>query len=41
MLQYLYNWTGEKEMVEANRHNIERFTGFGALYDQNRPSAPK
>lgn len=41
MVQYLYNWTGEKEMAEANRHNIERFTGFSALYDQNRPSAPK
>lgn len=28
-------------MSEANRHNIERFTGFGALYDNNRPSAPE
>jgi len=28
-------------MTEANRHNIERFTGFGSLYDRNRPSAPK
>ncbi|WP_251550383.1 class I SAM-dependent methyltransferase [Neobacillus muris] len=27
-------------MAEANRNNIERFTGFGSLYDQNRPSAP-
>ncbi|WP_449619766.1 class I SAM-dependent methyltransferase [Robertmurraya sp. Marseille-Q9965] len=28
-------------MLEANRNNIDRFTGFGALYDRNRPSAPE
>lgn len=28
-------------MAKANRNNIERFTGFGALYDRNRPSAPE
>ena len=28
-------------MIEETRHNnVERFTGFGELYDQNRPVAP-
>jgi ubiquinone/menaquinone biosynthesis C-methylase UbiE len=26
---------------EVRRNNVERFSGFGALYDQNRPSAPQ
>jgi|SRR5690606_15462408 len=28
-----------KEQIRTN--NVERFTGFGALYDQNRPQAPE
>ncbi|KQY82617.1 SAM-dependent methyltransferase [Paenibacillus sp. Root52] len=27
-------------MQDIRRNNVDRFTGFGALYDQNRPSAP-
>ncbi|WP_042461276.1 class I SAM-dependent methyltransferase [Neobacillus dielmonensis] len=27
-------------MTGLNRNNIERFNGYGSLYDQNRPSAP-
>jgi len=26
---------------EVRKNNVERFAGFGALYDQNRPSAPQ
>lgn len=41
-LQHSHFWfERSKSMSEANLHNIERFTGFGNLYDQNRPSAPK
>ena len=27
-------------MQDIRRNNVERFKGFGTLYDQNRPAAP-